>query len=100
MDKMHTDRVTRTVPPPLSMAACMKQSPEISPGILPTSPAATFSMVKLPRSVSRRRLSHEYSFLPGSIMGGVEAADVEPNRMERHRELRHDCRAPILQLVD
>ena len=75
----------------------------MSPGSLPTSPAATFSTVNLERSVSRLRLSHEYSFLPPSaasaaIVGGVEAADVEPKRMERHRELRHDCSPPILEL--
>ena len=71
----------------------------MSPGILPTSPAATFSMVNLERSVSLLRLSHEYSFLPSvAIMGGVEAAEVEPKRRERHRELRHDCSPPILEL--
>ena len=31
-------------------------------------------------------------------MGGVEAAEVEPKRRERHRELRHDCSPPILEL--
>ena len=74
--------------------------PAISPGILPTSPEATFSMVNLERSVSLLRLSHEYSFLPAAsvIMGGVEAADVEPKRSERHREFRHDCSPPILEL--